>query len=103
MEAITTKEKLPKFLMVNEKPEKKTWNKYLLKPFVKGEIVKVAPFEEQKRNSKYDDKFQNYKPNTNPEHFRERYVVVYRKDDEGKWSLKYSQDWGSFDLLKSKK
>lgn len=50
MKAITNKEKLPKFLMVNDIPEKRSWNKHLLKPYKKGEIVKVAPFEEQKRN-----------------------------------------------------
>lgn len=99
MKAITTKEKLPKFLVVNGEPESKPWNKHLLKPFKKGEIVKVAPFEEQIRNDKYDDQFQYCKPNNDPEHFRKRYVVVYRKDDEGKWTLKYTQGWDSFDLL----
>ena len=47
MKAITTKEKLPKFLEVNAEAPSKPWNKYLLKPYEKGEIVKVAPFEEQ--------------------------------------------------------
>ena len=54
MKAITNKEKLPKFLMVNDIPEKRSWNKHLLKPYKKGEIVKVAPFEEQKRNDAYE-------------------------------------------------
>ena len=45
MKAITTKEKLPKFLVVNAEAPSKPWNKYLLKPYEKGEIVKVAPFE----------------------------------------------------------
>ena len=47
MKAITKKEKLPKFLVVNAEAPSKPWNKYLLKPYEKGEIVKVAPFEEQ--------------------------------------------------------
>ena len=99
MKAITKKEKLPKFLVVNGEPESKPWNKHLIKPFKKGEIVKVAPFEEQVRNDKYDDKFQFSKPNNDPEWFRQRYVVVYRKDEEGKWTLKYTEGWNSFDLL----
>ena len=99
MKAITKKEKLPKFLVVNGEPESKPWNKHLLKPFKKGEIVKVAPFEEQVRNSEYDDTFKFCQLNNDPEHFRKRYVVVYRKDDEGKWTLKYTEGWQSFDLL----
>ena len=47
MRPITVKEKLPKFLIVNDVPEKTNSNKYLIKPFKKGEVVKVAPFEEQ--------------------------------------------------------
>lgn len=103
MKAITTKEKLPKFLVVNGEPESKPWNKHLLKPFKKGEIVKVAPFEEQVRNDKHDYLFQYCKTNNDPEFFRKRYVVVYRKDNEGKWTLKYTEVWNSFDLLTIKK
>lgn len=88
MKAITTKENLPKFLVVNAEAPSKPWNKYLLKPYEKGEIVKVAPFEEQVSSV-----------GSTAELFRKRYVVVYRKDDEGKWMLKYSQGWESFDLL----
>lgn len=99
MKAITKKEKLPKFLVVNAEAPSKTWNKYLLKPYKKGEIVKVAPFEEQVRCDKYDHMFQYCKPNNDPEHFRKRYVVIYRKDEQGKWSLKYTEGWESFDLL----
>lgn len=96
MKAITSKEKLPKFLMVNDIPEKRSWNKHLIKPYKKGEIVKVAPFEEQKSN---DDQFRFVKPNNDPLWFRQRYVVIYRKDDNGKFTLKYIEDWESFDLL----
>lgn len=99
MKAITNKEKLPKFLMVNDIPEKRSWNKHLLKPYKKGEIVKVAPFEEQKGNDAFDDQFRFVKPNNDPLRFRQRYVVIYRKDDNGKFTLKYTEDWESFDLL----
>ena len=103
MKAITKKEKLPKFLVVNGEPETKPWNKHLLKPWKKGEVVKVAPFEEQVRNDKYDDKFQFCKPNNDPEHFRQRFVKVIRKDENGQWSLEYTEGWRSFDLLTIKK
>lgn len=99
MKAITNKDKLPKFLIVNDIPEKRSCNKHLLKPYRKGEIVKVAPFEEQQRNTKYDDQFQFEKPNNDPNWFRERYVVIYRKDENGKFTLKYTEGWESFDLL----
>ena len=99
MKAITNKDKLPKFLIVNDIPEKRTHNKYLVKPYRKGEIVKVAPFEEQRRNTKYDDWFKNIELNNDPNWFRERYVVIYRKDENGKFTLKYTESWESFDLL----
>ena len=90
MKAITTKEKLPKFLVVNAEAPSKPWNKYLLKPYEKGEIVKVDQFEEQVSHPSVV---------SSPEQFRKRYVVIYRKDEEGKWTLKYTQGWESFDLL----
>ena len=102
MKAITSKEKLPKFLVVNEVPEKTSHNKHLLKPYKKGETVKAAPFEEQVRCDKYDDVFKYFKPNNDPEYFRQRYVVVYRKDDNGKFTLKYTESWKNFDLLTKK-
>ena len=91
MKPITSKEKLPKFLVVNDVPEKTSHNKHILKPYKKGEMVKVAPFEEQVRCDKYDDVFKYFKPNNDPEYFRQRYVVVYRKDDDGKFTLKYTE------------
>lgn len=103
MKAITSKENLPKFLVVNDEPEKMSHNKHLLKPYKKGEMVKVAPFEEQVRCDKYDDMFKFYKPGNNPLHFRSKYVVVYRKDDNGKFTLKYTENWKSFDLLTKNK
>lgn len=93
MKAITEKEKLPKFLMVIDGIEKKPWNRFLIKPYSNGEVVKVAPFEEQVPHPSV---------NTTPEKFRNRYVVVYRKDAEGKWTLKYTEGWEVFDLLKKK-
>ena len=103
MKAITSKEKLPKFLVVNDVPEKTSHNKHLLKPYKKGEIVKVAPFEEQVRCDKYDHMFKFIKPNNNPLHFRSKYVVVYRKDENGKFTLKYTNGWKSLDLLTKNK
>ena len=103
MKAITSKEKLPKFLVVNDEPQKMPHNKHLLKPYKKGEMVKVAPFEEQVRCDKYDDMFKFCKPDNNPLHFRSKYVVVYRKDDNGKFTLKYTESWKSFDLLTKNK
>ena len=100
MKAITEKEKLPKFLIVNGVPETQSYNKHLLKPWKKGELVKVAPFEEQVRNDKYDDQLKYVKPDNNPLHFRQKYVKVIRKDDNGEWTLTYIAGWEYFDMLK---
>lgn len=106
MKAIIDIDKLPKFLVVNGEPESKPYNKHLLKPWKKGEIVKVAPIEEQVPNRKYDDTFKFAKPIT-LENFRKCYVKVIRKDEEGKWTLTYTAGWDQFELLnnikKSKK
>ena len=48
MKAIVNKTDWPKFLKVNDVMERVSWNKYLLKPWKKGEIVKVVPYNEQK-------------------------------------------------------
>lgn len=103
MKPIIEKEKLPKFLIVNEVPEKYSYNKYLLKPWKKGELVKVAPFEEQVRNSKFDHTFKYVVPETDPDYFRKRYVRVIRKDENGEWTLKYAAGWEIFDLLTNNK
>lgn len=102
MKAITNKEKLPKFLVVNGEPESTPYNKHLLKPWKKGEVVKVVSFEEQVPNRKHQDMFKYTEPMSD-EDFRKRYVKVIRKDDEGKWSLVYTEGWKSFDLLTNKK
>ena len=89
MEAILNKEKWPKFLRVNGEMERVNFNKYLLKPWVKGEIVKVTPWEEQKSScGEVDAKF------------RKRYVNVLRKDKDGKFTLPYNWDWKIFEPLK---
>lgn len=89
--------------MVNGVPEGKTYNKYLLKPWKKGELVKVAPFEQQVRNSDYDHLFNYAKPDDDPKSFRKNYVRVIRKDEKGEWTLNYSASWENFDLLTNNK
>lgn len=103
MKPIIEKEKLPKFLIVNGVPETQSYNKYLIKPWKKGELVKVAPFEQQVRNSKYDHMFKYVEPETDPNYFRKRYVRVIRKDENGEWTLNYCAGWENFDLLTSNK
>lgn len=102
MRAITQKEKLPKFLVVNKNPESMSYNKHLLKPWKSGEVVRVADFEEQVPCRKYENNFKFATPMSD-ELFKKRYVKVIRKDEEGKWSLVYTQNWNSFDLLTNKK
>lgn len=94
MKAITVKENLPKFLVVNEEPEKRSYNKHLLKPWKKGELVKVAPFEEQVSHPTV---------NSTPADFRRKYVKVIRKDENGEWALVYTAGWDIFNLLKNNK
>ena len=91
MEAILEKKNWPRFLKVNGTPEKKTMNKYLLKPWKKGEIVKVVPWDEQKSNV----------GKTDLDH-RKQYVSVIRKDDNGAWTLKYTWTWEIFDPMMNK-
>lgn len=103
MKAITEKEKLPKFLIVNGVPETQSYNKHLLMPWKKGELVKVAPFEEQVRNSNYDDQLKYVKPDNDPLNFRQKYVKVIRRDENGEWTLTYTAGWNIFDMLKTNK
>lgn len=74
-----------------ERQKKKESNKYLLKPWKKGEIVKVVPWDEQK-SSVGETNFD----------YRKRYVSVIRKDDNGAWTLKYTWTWGIFDPMTNK-
>ena len=94
MKAIVNKSNWPKFLRVNDTIERRRidWNKYLLKPWKEGEIVKVVPYDEQKSSC-----------STPLEIFRKRYVSVIRKDEEGNWTLRYNWDWEIFDLLNNHK
>ena len=89
MEAILNKEKWPKFLRVNGEMKRVNFNKYLLKPWVKGEIVKVVPWDEYKKWIETEE-FQ----------VRKRYVKVVRKDENGKWTLCYTWNWKIFEPLK---
>lgn len=69
----------PKMIVVNAIPEANNWNKHLLKPFIKGGIVKVHPTQDKKN-----------------------FVRVIRKDAEGNWTIVYVESCKSFDLLKAK-
>ena len=90
MKAITDRKSWPKFLKVRGAVVKEmNYNKYLLKPWEAGELVKVVPYEEQKSSV-----------NTPAEEFRKRYVNVIRKDSEGKWTLHYNWVWDLFEPLK---
>lgn len=88
MKAILTEENFPKFLKVNKIPESKRWNKYILKPFKTGEIVKVVSFKKQK----YVNDLKVFR----------QYVTVIRKDDNGDWSLEYTWNWSIFEKLSKK-
>lgn len=78
----------PKFLRVAEVP---SYNSHLDTPWIKGELVKVAPIEEQVPNPKtgYDC-----------ETFRRGFVVVYRRGRDGKWSDRRVQEWKTFERIK---
>lgn len=100
MKGILSEEKLPKFLRVNNFMPSMSVNKHLQKPYVLGEIVKVAPWNEQ-IPSKFVNEMSKYPESVDNDinHFHKRYVVVYRKDDEGKWSIKNTTSWNAFELL----
>lgn len=91
------KDKLPKFLMVNNVPEQRTWNKYLLKPFHQGEIVKVASCEEQQAEADWCSSQLSLNID-----FSKKFIVVYRQDDNGKFTLRYVQDLSCFCSLQRK-
>ena len=93
MKAIKDINKYPKFLKVNDVAPKESWNKYLPKPWVEGEVVRVAPAEEQVSSPSVG---------TPTEIWRKQYVKVIRKDDEGKWTLKHVHEWKTFELLTNK-
>lgn len=80
MNAVNSCKFIPKFLRVVSDIDKKfRVNKFFIRPLVPGEIVKVAPLEEQ-----VPDKDSM----TDVENFRKKYVVVYRKSSDGSWDFK---------------
>lgn len=87
-------DKYPKFLKCNDIIKSWTWNKYLSRPWKIGELVKVAPENEQHSHPHIGN---------SDEVFRRQYIVVYRKDDNGKFTIKQTAEWIQFDLLTNKK
>lgn len=103
MKPIMIESKLPKFLVVNPAVEKESVNKHLLRPWKGGEIVKVAPYDEQVPSTAFNHNLKYVKADPSPWKFRKKYVVVYRKDDNGKFTLKHSASWDKFNLIVAKK
>ncbi len=99
MKPITNYNELPKFLVVSDLQVNRSSNKYLLKPYKKGEIVKVQPAENQKPNHDFDSMTPRVKPCTD-EWWRKRYLRILRKGDDGKFSLPYVIAWNGVELLK---
>ena len=93
MKPITNVKNLPKFLVVNSIAEKNSWNKYLPYPYKAGEIVMVAPAEQQV-SSKY--------VNSTPEKFRIHYFKIIRKDETNKWNYVCVIEWREVEMLKKK-
>lgn len=94
MKPILNKENLPNFLIVSNDLINKSYNQYLLLPFKKGEVVKVAPFEEQKPSERLPESVG---------WFKLRYLKVYRKNEiSGKFDIPYVESWNSFEVLKKK-
>ena len=67
----------------------KSFNKYLLRPLVGGEIVRIA------RN-------QNPSTDISAEAFRKRYVRIVRKDNGGLWVLEFVTTWDALEPLGKK-
>lgn len=93
MKPIKDIKKYPKFLRVNDVAPKQPWNKHLPKPYKIGEIVKVAPEEEQVSSPLVG---------TPTNIWRSKYVKVIRKDQDGKWTLVNVNEWRTFELLTNK-
>lgn len=83
----------PKFLKCDEIINTWSWNKHLLKPWTVGELVKVADESEQHSNPLVG---------SSDEKFREQYVVVYRKDENGRFTIKNVGEWRQFDKINKK-
>lgn len=99
MKPITDYSKLPKFLVISNAQVQKSSNKYLLKPYRKGEIVRVAPSEEQKPNHEFDQMTTRVEHCTD-EFWKEHYVKILRKGDDGKFSLPYVISWDGVEVMK---
>ena len=89
MKAITNEKEWPKFLRVNDDLKNVSWNKHLLKPWEKVELVMVFHISEQILST-----------NMSVEHFRRKFVKVIRKDESGQWTLRYTWSWEIFEPLK---
>lgn len=83
-------DKYPKFLKCNEVVKNRTWNKSLPRPWVVGELVKVAPENEQHSNPIVG---------TPDKEFRAQYIVVYRRDEHNKFTIKQTAEWRQFDFI----
>lgn len=90
----------PKLVRPTKEQVNEGYNKHLLIPYELGEIMQVAPAAEQVRNKEYDHTFQHTKKFMTDEQFRQRYVVVLRKNPEtGKRDKKYVINWKGVELL----
>lgn len=67
----------------------KSFNKYLLRPLVGGEIVRIA-------------RDQNPSTGISVEAFQKRYVRIVRKDDGGLWVLEFVTTWDALEPLGKK-
>mgnify|MGYP003369062734 CR=1 FL=1 len=80
MNAVNSGKMIPKFLRVSKDIDKiLNINKFLIFPLVPGEVVKVAPLEEQVPDNSSATKLDD---------FRKKFVVIYRKGGDGSWSVK---------------
>jgi len=93
MKPIEDYKDLPKFLRVNHWQASQSYNKYLLKPYTEGEIVKVVEAEKQVPNDE----------TMSIEFYRKRYVKIVRRDEDGKFTLNYVIQWQGLDYMKKTK
>ena len=70
-------------------------------PWRKDELVRVAPYNEQIPDSKYYDNFVYCKKRISEERFRNNYVKVIRKSENG-WDKVYIEEWKNFKPLNTK-
>lgn len=68
----------------------KSYNKYLLRPLVGGELVKIDPNQNPSSDGFTADAFQR------------QFVRIRRKDDSGAWADTYVTTWGILEPLKKK-